>query len=61
LGGAGYKAYKYVPYGQVKQVMPYLMRRAQENSALMGNANRELKLLKEELLRRFNPASAVVA
>ncbi|KAI2506850.1 Converts proline to delta-1-pyrroline-5-carboxylate [Fragilaria crotonensis] len=59
LGGAGYKAYKYVPYGQVKQVMPYLMRRAQENSALMGNANRELKLLKEELLRRFNPVSAV--
>ncbi|KAI2509433.1 Converts proline to delta-1-pyrroline-5-carboxylate [Fragilaria crotonensis] len=41
------------------QVMPYLMRRAQENSALMGNANRELKLLKEELLRRFNPVSAV--
>lgn len=58
LGGAGYKAYKYVPYGQVNEVIPYLMRRAQENSSLMGNANRELKLLKEELLRRFTPSFA---
>jgi proline dehydrogenase len=57
LGGAGYKAYKYIPYGQVKQVMPYLMRRAQENSGVMGNANREIKFLKEELVRRFKQAS----
>lgn len=56
LGQAGYRAYKYVPYGKVNQVMPYLLRRAQENSALMGNANRELKLLREELLRRSTPS-----
>ena len=53
LGKHGYRAYKYVPYGQVKEVMPYLMRRAQENSAMMGNASRELVLLKSELLRRM--------
>jgi proline dehydrogenase len=56
LGEAGYRAYKYVPYGKVKEVMPYLIRRAQENSALLGNANEELKLLKEELLRRLTPS-----
>jgi hypothetical protein len=33
--------------------MPYLIRRAQENSALVGNANEELKFLREELLRRL--------
>ena len=36
LGRNGYKAYKYVPYGPIDEVMPYLIRRAQENSALLG-------------------------
>jgi proline dehydrogenase len=52
LGKHGFHAYKYVPYGEVKEVMPYLVRRAQENSAMMGNASREVSLLKKELLRR---------
>lgn len=53
LGKSGFRAYKYVPYGEVAEVMPYLMRRAQENSALMGNAARELSLLRSELFRRM--------
>jgi proline dehydrogenase len=54
LGDFGYKAYKYVPYGQVKEVIPYLLRRAQENSAITGNASKELKLLREEIKRRVS-------
>ncbi|EOD38686.1 proline dehydrogenase [Emiliania huxleyi CCMP1516] len=38
LGGAGLKAYKYVPYGPLDEVMPYLLRRAQENSDALGGA-----------------------
>lgn len=53
LGKSGFRAYKYVPYGKVKEVMPYLMRRAQENSSLMGNSSRELALLRTELVRRM--------
>lgn len=56
LGEEGYSAYKYVPYGKVSEVMPYLIRRAQENSAVLGNANRELALLYEELGRRLKPS-----
>jgi len=55
LGGAGYKAYKYVPYGKVQEVMPYLVRRAQENSGLLGGAKLELKMLRAELKRRLFP------
>lgn len=53
LGKKGYKAYKYVPYGAVKEVMPYLIRRAQENSGMMGGAHNELKMLKAEIKRRL--------
>eukprot|EP00546_Thalassionema_frauenfeldii_P010270 CAMPEP_0178907258 /NCGR_PEP_ID=MMETSP0786-20121207/7269_1 /TAXON_ID=186022 /ORGANISM="Thalassionema frauenfeldii, Strain CCMP 1798" /LENGTH=456 /DNA_ID=CAMNT_0020579033 /DNA_START=287 /DNA_END=1654 /DNA_ORIENTATION=- len=53
LGEMGYHAYKYVPYGKVDEVMPYLLRRAQENSAILGNSTREQEFLKKELLRRF--------
>lgn len=56
LGSEGFRAYKYVPYGKVKEVMPYLVRRAQENSSVLGNANRELELLYEELGRRLKPS-----
>ncbi|MFN0199883.1 MAG: proline dehydrogenase family protein [Bacteroidia bacterium] len=48
-----YNVAKYLPYGPVKAVMPYLMRRAQENTAIKGEAGRELKLLKTEMKRRF--------
>ena len=56
LGKAGYRAYKYVPYGKVKEVVPYLLRRAQENSAVLGSSKRELEMLIEELYRRFKPS-----
>lgn len=52
LARAGFNAIKYVPYGNVGEVMPYLFRRAQENSAIAGQTNRELELIKKELIRR---------
>jgi len=52
LANAGYNVAKYVPYGPVKLVMPYLFRRAQENTAIAGQASRELLLLQTELARR---------
>jgi len=48
-----YHAFKYVPYGQVHEVMPYLLRRAQENSDVLGNASKELSLVFRELKNRF--------
>lgn len=53
LGHKKYKAYKYVPYGAVKEVMPYLVRRAQENSGMMGGAISEIDMLSAELKRRM--------
>ena len=44
LGLGGYKAYKYVPYGSLHEVMPYLIRRAQENSDIMGGVQHEASL-----------------
>lgn len=52
LANAGYRVAKYLPYGQVKEVIPYLIRRAQENTSVTGDAGRELKLVHEELKRR---------
>ena len=52
LGQAGYKAYKYVPYGPIMEVVPYLVRRAQENSNIMGGVGIEKKLIWQELVRR---------
>ncbi|MEN9446790.1 MAG: hypothetical protein RJA25_79, partial [Bacteroidota bacterium] len=43
---------KYMPYGPVKEVIPYLIRRAQENTSVAGQMGREIKLLKEEVKRR---------
>jgi len=53
LGQAGFKSYKYVPFGAVREVMPYLLRRAQENSTIMGRVGEEQKMLKNELMRRW--------
>jgi proline dehydrogenase len=47
-----YNVSKYVPYGAVKDVVPYLIRRAQENTAVMGQVSRELDLIDRELKRR---------
>ena len=52
LAKAGYNVVKYVPYGPVKAVMPYLLRRAQENTSVAGQSSRELKLIRTELKRR---------
>jgi proline dehydrogenase len=52
LAKAGYNVAKYVPYGPVKSVMPYLLRRAQENTSVAGQSSRELTLIRKELKRR---------
>lgn len=54
LGNEGYNVAKYVPYGPVKDVMPYLIRRAQENTSVAGQSSRELNLIETELKRRKN-------
>ena len=52
LAAAGYNVSKYLPFGPIRDVIPYLMRRAQENSSLNGQTNRELLLIRSELRRR---------
>ena len=52
LAHHGYNVAKYVPFGPVKEVMPYLLRRADENTSVAGQTGRELGLLKEELKQR---------
>jgi len=52
IAKAGYNVAKYVPFGPVKDVMPYLIRRAEENTSVAGQTSRELNLLKEEKKRR---------
>lgn len=49
-----YNVCKYVPYGPVEGVLPYLIRRAQENTSVAGQTGRELSLIEEELKRRKN-------
>ena len=52
LAEAGYNVAKYIPFGPVKDVMPYLIRRAEENTSVAGQTSRELELLKRERTRR---------
>jgi len=52
LALAKYNVSKYLPYGPLQDVIPYLMRRAQENSSVNGQTNRELLLIRKELARR---------
>lgn len=52
LARAGYRVSKYLPFGPIKDVVPYLMRRAQENSSVSGQTGRELSLLEREVKRR---------
>ena len=48
----GYQVVKYVPFGPVKEVIPYLIRRAEENTSVSGQTPRELNLIKKEIRRR---------
>ncbi len=52
LAAAGFNVAKYVPYGPVKEVIPYLLRRAQENTSVAGQTGRELGLIMKERNRR---------
>jgi len=52
LAKAGCSVSKYLPFGPLKDVVPYLMRRAQENSSVSGQTGRELQLINKELKRR---------
>jgi proline dehydrogenase len=59
LGKNGYSIYKYLPYGMIHEVIPYLLRRAQENSAVLGGVNKERALMWQELKDRVSGAVAV--
>jgi proline dehydrogenase len=52
LAKAGCNVSKYLPFGPIREVIPYLMRRAQENSSINGQTGRELSLIRQELKRR---------
>ncbi len=52
LAENGYNVAKYLPFGPVRDVMPYLIRRAEENTSVSGQTSRELRLLKQERKRR---------
>ncbi len=54
LAHAGYNTAKYLPYGPVQKVMPYLVRRAEENSSVADQSNREILNFRKELQRRNN-------
>ncbi len=53
LGLAGYQVFKYVPYGPVHEVIPYLIRRAEENGDMLGGAGKELSILKQVIIKRI--------
>jgi proline dehydrogenase len=57
LAMSGCSVSKYLPFGPIKDVIPYLMRRAQENSSVAGQTGRELNLITKEIKRRSNSAT----
>lgn len=56
----GFRVSKYLPFGPIREVIPYLMRRAQENSSVSGQTGRELSLIQRELQRRKKSNSPVL-
>lgn len=54
LSELGYNVVKYIPYGEVKIMMPYLFRRAEENTSVKGQSSRELNMIETEIKRRRN-------
>jgi proline dehydrogenase len=58
LSSKGFNVAKYVPYGPVKEVIPYLIRRAEENTSVTGQTSRELSLISAEMKRRKLTASS---
>ena len=52
LASEGFNVIKYLPYGPIKEVIPYLIRRADENTSVKGQTSRELELIRTELKRR---------
>ena len=52
LANADYNVAKYLPYGSIEEVVPYLIRRAQENTAVTGDMSREYKMIRQEIKRR---------
>jgi proline dehydrogenase len=52
LADAGYNVTKYIPYGPVRNILPYLLRRAEENTSIAGQTGRELSLIEQERKRR---------
>lgn len=57
IGREGYEAYKYLPYGPVDEVLPYLCRRANENSSMFKGAIEYRKLVGQELMSRLRRAT----
>ncbi|KAI8141851.1 FAD-linked oxidoreductase-like protein [Fennellomyces sp. T-0311] len=60
LGKNGYSIYKYLPYGKIDEVMPYLLRRAQENSTVLGGVSKECALIWQEVKARMSGKGVVV-
>jgi len=52
LSNQGYNVVKYLPYGPIKKVVPYLIRRAEENSSIANQTSREMELIRKEIKRR---------